>query len=133
LVEVKLIIKGDKGNVTIRGNNFDEVLKEYESNKDKIHNFLGATAEISISTPITKKKKPAFPKTLQGRIALLADERFFDSAKSSGQVRKALREKGHTYSPRAVRVGLLRSVRKRQLRRLTKERKGKTVFVYVIP
>lgn len=130
MIEIELIIKGAKGDIIIKGSNIDEVLNEYESNKDKIKEVLG---EISVKRPIMKKKPPLRPLSLAGRITALKDEGFFDKPKDTKEVRKALKDRGYPYTFQTVSIGLLRLVRKKELRRIVEEKEGKEVYVYVIP
>lgn len=130
MIEIELIIKGTKGNIVIKGSSFAEVLDEYEVNRDKIETILG---EISVARPALKEKPSIAARSLQGRILSLKKEGFFNTPQNAHQVRRALKDKGHSYSHDHVSVGLLRLVRKKQLRRLLEEKEGKDVYVYVIP
>jgi hypothetical protein len=130
MVEVKLVVKGIKGNVIIKGNSFAEVLKEYERNKKEIDKTLGATVVIQ---PVAKAAKGITADTLQGRISSLAQDGFFVTSKTANEVREALKERGYSYPIDHISIGLIRLVRKKSLRRLTEKREGKEVYVYVNP
>jgi hypothetical protein len=132
MIEIRLEIKGTRGNIIIKGSNVDEVLNQYESNKHKIEKVLG---KISFERPTVKgKPRPGVrPATAQGRILSLRDVGFFEDPKTAEDIRDELKTRGHPYSIDRVSVALLRLVRKRQLRRLTEEREKKEVYVYVNP
>jgi hypothetical protein len=130
MVEVKLVLKGVKCNLIIKGNSFSEVLNEYERNKKEIDNTLGPVSAVQ---PISKTPKGVLSDTLHGRISSLAQEGFFAVSRTANEVRDALKKKGYTYPIDHVSVGLIRLVRKQILRRLTEKRDGKEVYVYVNP
>jgi len=72
--------------------------------------------------------------SLQGRIASLTGEDYFQSPKTANEVRSALKERGYAYDVQSVSVGLMRLVRKKYLRRLSEsDTEGKQIFVYVNP
>jgi hypothetical protein len=68
--------------------------------------------------------KRAGPLTL---IAILADEGYFKSKRTLGDIQKKLEEIGHIYAQTSLSPALMRLTRKRTLRRI-KEKKG---WVYV--
>jgi hypothetical protein len=129
MVKVELVIKGAKANLVIKGSTFAEVQQEYENNKKKIENLIGGP---HVSKTVIEKAKP-IPTSIQGRIAALIDTGFFQSPKMAREVKAALKESGYTYDFERVSIGLMRLVRKKYLRRLTEEREGKDVYVYVNP
>jgi hypothetical protein len=130
MVEVKLILKGARSNVIVKGNNFTEVLKEYIDNKQDIDEMLGSVAAMQTET----KKAPSISAgTIQGRISFLAREGFFEVSKSANEVKDRLRDKGYAYPIDRISIALIRLVRKRELRRLMEKRDGKEVYVYVNP
>jgi hypothetical protein len=129
LVKFELMLKGTKGNLVIRGNTFAEVIDAYECNRKKIETLLGERA-----IPIQELGKPRLvPTSSQGRISAMIAEGFFQSPKTAREVKVALKEKGYTYDFQRVSISLMRLVRKKYLRRLTEERKGKEIYVYVNP
>lgn len=129
MLRIELVIKGTKGNVIIKGSTFEEVLAEYEMSKGKIERVLG---NITVSKP-TQKTIVLGAATIQGRITMLNEKGFFKSPKTARQVRNELRVLGYPYSLDRVSIGLIRLVRKRQLRRLMEKMEGTGVYVYVNP
>lgn len=129
MVEIELVLKGIKGNLVIKGDTFAEVVDAYERNKKRIEILLG---ERAIRIHELEKPKLA-PTSSQGRISALIAEDFFQSPKTTKEVKVALKEKGYTYSFQRVSISLMRLVRKKYLRRLREEREGKEIFVYVNP
>lgn len=131
MIEIQLVIKGTKGDIIIKGSNIDEVLKEFELNKEKIRKVLG---EVSRKRP-TEREVTVATSTVQGRISSLKEVGFFDDIRTAEEVRDKLKMEGHPYSIDRISVALLRLVRKRKLRRLSEEKeKGKgKVYVYVNP
>jgi len=130
MVEVKLILKGAKSNVIVKGNNFTEVLKEYIDNKQDIDEMLGGVAVMQTKT----KEAPGISAgTIQGRISSLAHEGFFEVSRSANEVKDKLREKGYVYPINRISIALIRLVRKKELRRLMEKRDGKEIYVYVNP
>ena len=71
-----------------------------------------------------KTKKPGGPTSLVGE---LADEGYFKSKRSLGDIQKKLEERGHIYAQTSISPVLTRLTRKRTIRRI-KEKKG---WVYV--
>ena len=134
MVKVEFVIKGNKGNLVIKGETIDEVAEEYERNRKKIENLVGTPVKLESTRPqIAPEKLKLVPTSAQGRIAALISDSFFESPKATREVRIALKERGYTYDFEHVSIALMRLVRKRHLRRITEEREGKNIYVYVNP
>lgn len=129
MTEVKLIVKGAKADFEIKGSTFAEVQREYLDNRSQIHDLIGEPL-VSTTAPPSKE---LISTSVQGRITSLLDTGFFQSPKKATEVMTKLKETGYTYDIQRVSIGLMRLVRKRSLRRLTEERNGKEVYVYVVP
>ena len=129
MISVELEIKGAKANLVIKGNSLAEVQKEYQDNKAQIESLIGEP-HVSITTT---EKTELSSTSVQGRITALFDAGFFQSPKMAKEVKTKLKEAGYTYDIQRVSIGLMRLVRKKYLRRLTEERDGKEVYVYVNP
>jgi len=127
MVRIELVIKGTKADLIIEGENIDEIIDEYQKIDQRVRSILGA---IPQEKTVTEKKIPEG--TLQGRILSLRNEGFFNTPKSAGMVRKELRTRGVHYSLDRVSIGLLRLVRKKELRRLAELVEGKEVYKYVV-
>jgi hypothetical protein len=132
MIRIELIVKGDKRNLVIKGSSFEEVMTEYKKHKDEIVAFVG---ERSTTTAAEKTTEVLVTRTgtIQGRISELIDAGFFQSPRSAKEVKEELKNRAYTYSFDHVSIGLIRLVRKRQLRRLTEERNEKTIYVYTNP
>jgi hypothetical protein len=136
MINIKLILKGTKGNLIILGDSFEEVEKEYQKNQKKIENLIGECKKTMVlKKPLknTKEKPTASSNTIQDRILELVNEGFFDSPRTATEVKEALKNKTYVYSFDHVRIALIRTVRKRSLRRLIENRDGKSIYVYTNP
>ena len=78
-------------------------------------------SESSVRPPKVSRKGP------QTLIAELAEEGYFKSKRTIGDIQKKLEEKGHIYAPTSLSPPLLRLTRKKTLRRI----KEKNVWVYL--
>ncbi|MCW4007695.1 MAG: hypothetical protein NWF09_03250 [Candidatus Bathyarchaeota archaeon] len=131
--KIKLIIKGNRCNLVILGTSLDEVVREYESNRKRIDELVGySSGEFEASEHKERLKKPS-GSTMQDRIISLINEGYFQTPRMAKEVKEALKERGFTYSFEHVSIGLVRLVRRRELRRLAQEKDGKTVYVYTNP
>jgi hypothetical protein len=84
---------------------------------------LAKPAREQKAKKLSKGNKPARRKGAQSLIHDLAQDGYFKSKRSLGDVQKKLEEKGHIYSLAAVSVPLLRATRGKVLRRI-KEKDG---------
>jgi copper chaperone CopZ len=104
-----------------------------EGTADEVADLLAKVSGPTPSSGSSKKSKPkssSGPKTKKinrkGPLVLvneLADQDFFKSKRSIGDVQKKLEEAGHIYATESLSPALLRLTRKRVLRRL-KEKSG---------
>jgi hypothetical protein len=134
MARIELTIQGSRGKLRIIGNNFQEVLGEYNKNKSSIEDLVGKISAKQGSMVSRKEATTALPEaTIQGRIATLIKDDFFQSSKTAKEVRIALKERGFAYAIDRVSIALIRLVRKKYLRRLTERVNDKDVFVYVNP
>ena len=91
--------------------------------------FDGATVTGKSKSPVAKQRKQS-TKTkdgLAGQLGNLIGEGFFKKPKEFGAIKAALEQQGHYYARTTLAPQLLRSVRRRELRRL----KEKKHWVYV--
>jgi len=73
----------------------------------------------------SKKQKEGLPE----RLNQLIEENFFKKPRTAGDIKKELKLKGFTHSLTHIRVGLLRLIRKRKIRRI--KEKGEKTYSYV--
>jgi hypothetical protein len=134
MVRIELTIKGSKGKLRIIGDNFQEVLDEYNEHKASIGHLVGKISTKEAYTVSSIESTTTLSKTtLQGRIAALIKDDFFQSPKMASEVKLALKERGFAYDITRVSIALIRLVRKKYLRRLTESRDKKDIYVYVNP
>lgn len=133
MARIELTIEGSNGKLRIVGNNFQEVLDEYNEHKTSIDDLVG---KVSTKVYVATHKQSTTPlsnTTLQGRISTLIADDFFQSPKTAKEVKLALKERGFAYDFTRVSIALIRLVRKKYLRRLTESREKKDIYVYVNP
>lgn len=130
---IKLIVKGSKCNLVIKGDSFKEVLQEYESNREKIDELVGSYTTESETSEQRKPTRASTGATIQDRITYLINDNYFKTPRTAKDVKEALKQSGFTYSIEHISIGLVRLVRKRALRRVAQEKDEKTVYVYTNP
>lgn len=131
--KIKLIVKGSKCNLVIIGNSFDEVVKEYESNRKKIDELIGRPQKEFEVGEHKKQFKTPSGSSIQDRVVSLINDDYFRTPRTAKEVKETLKERGFTYSFEHVSIGLVRLVRKRELRRVAQKKDEKTVYVYTNP
>ncbi len=91
--------------------------------------FDGAGGTGKSKSPAAKQRKPSGRSKdgLAGQLGELIKDGFFKKPKEFGAIKATLEQQGHYYARTALSPALIRSVRRRELRRL----KDKKHWVYV--
>ena len=132
---VELTFKGEKVDVTLKGENIAQIKEEYLKIKDDLEKEFGKTAvDLKPEKKIVHEPKPTgkeSKETVADKILALKEEGFFDKPKTLIEIRKRLEEVGFYYPVTSFPPYLLKICEDRKLRRYKEKRGKKNIWIYV--
>jgi len=114
---IGIIVKGNKQDIVVIGENLAEAEKELKRHKKDLQKFCGLS---SIGQPSQVRKVAKI--SVANLLRELKSDGFFNRPKNWNEIGTALEEKGYTYPLNSLTKPLQLLVRKRELGRIKKDK-----------
>ncbi len=130
---VELTFKGEKFDVTIKGESIAQIKEEYLKIKDDLEKEFGEI-NITFRPEIKKELEPKTKnnkETVADKIMSLKEEGFFDKPKAMVEIKAKMEELGFFYPITYFPPYLLKLCNERNIRRFKEKQNKKNIWMYV--
>lgn len=129
--KLQVTFKGNTYDITISGDNIQEIKSEYAKVKKQLEKVISPQRTRGTDRP--KPVLSGLGGLLNQRIMEMISDDFFKTPKTLPDVRFELKNRGYPYGQPSIGMSLLRLVRKKALRRIIEAKNGKKQYFYTNP